>query len=478
MYICNFLHDQPPSVMEKSKLAQLLLTFTLEELRELTKFAATPFFNPRPEAGALLRVLTKTVLNGKPFPAKEQVFRQIFNKEAYDDQRVRMAMSALLQTTEKYLSIRDFLNDFPAYQLRLSKVLRARSLPSQANSAWSKGVEALERRPERNAGYHYDRYQFEEENFRVQLETPEAGEADLQALSDQLDTAVLARKLWQGCFLLAHQARYNAVCDFGFLNQILPYALKNLHLPAISIYYHCYLALTRPEESQHFMAFKKELLAHDALFPPDELRDLYILAINFCTRRYNEGDQSYLRDQFDLYKIGFDKNYFLSDGVLSRFTYLNAATNGLVLREFEWVEDLIVHHRRHLDPAYRESLFSFNMARLKYQRGQLGEALQLLQRAEYKETMLALAAKTIQLKIYYETEEYDLLESHLQAIAAFIRRKKVMGYHRENYLNLLLFVRKLMEINPFSEKDKKAFRLALEQAKPLAEKEWLLAKSF
>jgi len=386
--------------MEKSKLAQLLLTFSKEELRELTKFAATPFFNPRPEAAILLRLLSKTVLAGKPLPNKEVVFHQIFEKEKFDDHRVRMAMTALLQTTEKYLAVRDFLQDKPAYQLRLSKVLRARNLPAQANTAWHNGMEALEHRDERNAKYHYDFYKFEEEKFRVTLDTPEAGEADLQALSDQLDAAVLARKLWQGCFLLAHQARYNAACDFGFLNQILPFAQKYLHLPAVSIYYHCYLALTQAAESQNFQWFKKDLIAHDALFPPDELRDLYILAINFCTRKYNEGDLSFLRDQFDLYKIGFDKNYFLSEGVLSRFTYLNAATIGLVLREFVWVENLIKGHQRHLDPAYREGLFSFNMARLEYQKGNFGKALQLLQLAEYKETMLALAAKTIQLKIY------------------------------------------------------------------------------
>jgi len=88
--------------------------------------------------------------------------------------------------------------------------------------------------------------------------------------------------------------------------------------------------------------------------------------------------------------------------------------------------------------------------------------------------MLALAAKTIQLKIYYETDEYDLLESHLQAITAFIRRKKVMGYHRENYLNLVHFVRKRLELPPLDKQAKQIFREAVEQAKPLAEKEWLL----
>jgi hypothetical protein len=462
--------------MEKSKLVQLLLTFSKEELRELAKFAAAPFFNPRPEALKLLHILEKTFLAGKVLPPKEQVFHQLFDQEKFDDHRVRMAMTALLQTAEKYLAVRDFLSDKSACQLRLSRVMRAKNLSAHAQAALQSGSHALEHRSERNAEYQFDFYQFQEEKYRATLDTPAASEADLQALSDQLDAAVLSRKLWQGCFLLAHQARYNAVCDFGFLDQILPFAEKYSHLPAVSVYWNCYRALTQPFEKQYFKAFKADLLEHDALFPPGELRDLYILAINFCTRRYNEGDQSFLRDQFDLYKIGFDKNYFRSEGVLSRFTYLNAATIGLVLREFEWVEILIKQQREHLAPAHRDSLFSFNMARLEYQKGNYGAALLLLQKAAYKETMLALAAKTIQLKIYYETDEYDLLESHLQAIAAFIRRKKVMGYHRENYLNLLHFVRKLMELNPFSAKEKKAFHEAVEQAKPLAEKEWLLGR--
>lgn len=461
--------------MEKSKLAQVLLTFSKAEFRELRKFVATPFFNPRPEAVKLLGLFSKTVLKGKPLPEKEQVFYQIFEKGTFDDHRVRLAMSALLQTTEKYLAIRDFLADKPAFQLRLSGVLKSRNLSVQAQTAWQHGSDALQEQQVRNAAYHYDFYKFEEEKFRISLDTTDAGAANLQALSDQLDTAVLSRKLWQGCFLLAHQARYNAICDFSFLNQILPFAEKHLHLPAISIYYHCYLALTKPNETRYFNKFKTELLANDALFPAEELRDLYVLAINFCTRRYNEGDPSFLRDLFDLYKIGFDQNYFYSNGILSRFTYLNAATIGILLREFEWVENLIKSHRDHLEIAHRDSLFSFNMARLAYQKGNFGAALQLLQRAEYKETMLALAAKTIQLKIYYETEEYDLLESHLQAIAAFIRRKKVIGYQRENYLNLLYFVRKRLELNPLSKQEKQAYRETVERTKPLAEKEWLLS---
>jgi hypothetical protein len=462
--------------MENSKLIRLLRTFGKEDLRALIKFASTPFFSPRPEALALLKILEKRWASGKPLPDKTTMLRLVFTKGSADDQRLRMAMSALLQTTEKFLVVRDMLNDEPAFQLRLSKIMRARNLETLADAARQAGFQALEKSAVRNAEYHYDLYRFEEEKYRSALDSPSEEVMDLQNLSDRLDAAVVARKLWQGCFLLTHQARYNTPCDLGFLENILPFAEKYRHLPAVSMYLHCYRALREPSDSSHFQAFKNELMRYGAMFPPDEVRDLYILAINFCTRRYNEGDSGFLRDQFDLYKAGFDKNYFLSEGVLSRFTYLNAATNGLVLQEFAWVENLIKNHRQHLEPAYRDSLFSFNMARLAYQKGAFGEALQLLQRAEYKETMLALAAKTIQLKIYYESEEFDLLESHLQAIAVFIRRKKVMGYHRENYLNLLHFVRKLLEMNPIDKKAKQALREAVEQTKPLAEKEWLLKR--
>ena len=243
--------------MNKNKLTQLLQTFSKEEWRELTKFVENPFFNQRQEATELLRVLQKTLAQGKPAPDKERLFQQLFGAGAYDDQRVRMAMSALLQTAEKYLAVRDFLQDQPSFHFRLSKILRHRNLPNTAASTWQEGIGALEKRKWRNAEHLYDWYKFQEEKYRAIHQLPEVATMDIQSLSDQLDVAFLSRKLWQCCFLLAHQARYNTSCDFGFLHQVLPYAEKYLHLPAVSIYYHCYLALTQPVDSQYFQLFKQ-----------------------------------------------------------------------------------------------------------------------------------------------------------------------------------------------------------------------------
>jgi hypothetical protein len=51
------------------------------------------------------------------------------------------------------------------------------------------------------------------------------------------------------------------------------------------------------------------LTQYGNLFPADELRDLFILALNFCIRQYNAGSSDYLAEQFELYKEGFSKDF-------------------------------------------------------------------------------------------------------------------------------------------------------------------------
>ena len=462
--------------MENTRLLQLLRTFSAEELRGLKKFVRSPFFNQRREVIVLLDCLEKPLKTGRPAPGKEQAFAAVFGNQPFDDHRVRMAMSFLFQLTGQFLAVQGFLADKPDFNLRLTGLLRQRKLPTHAQQAHDDAAAGLERRPIRNADFQQQQYQFLLEKYRSEVAARPTGPLPLQDLSNQLDRAFLSRKLWQSCFMLSHQTVYNTSYDFGLLDAVLEQVKTSpmLREPSVAVYYHCFQALVNPADNAAFQEFKKLLRHHNNLFPLDELRDLYVLAINFCIRQYNAGNPEYLVEQFDFYRDGLAKNYFLTDGALSRYTYLNAATIGLVQREFEWVDAFIHQYRDALPEPHRESLFSFNLARLEYHRRRLDRALQLLQKAEYKDLLLHLAAKTLQLKIYYELDEFDLLESHLQALQTFIRRKPALGYHRENYLNTIHFTRKLLESNLFEKNTRAALRAEIAGTKAVAEKEWLL----
>ncbi|MCB0517929.1 MAG: hypothetical protein H6577_01420 [Lewinellaceae bacterium] len=462
--------------MEKSRLVQLLRTLSGPEQKDLRRFLESPYFNRREEVVQLFDWLAKYLKNGQEVPGKEAVFPALFPGCAYDDHRLRMLMSLLYQLACQFLAVQDFTQDDVQLRLRLGQAFRNRKLPAHFTQNHRDLSAKLEGQPYRNPDYYQNQYLASLEKYRTAYDQREVDSQHLQVLSNELDTAYLARKLWQACFLLSHEAVSNISYDFGLLDEALAFTERSgaLGTPVVAIFYHCYRALTNPDEPSFFQNFKSLLLQHGKLFPAGEIRDLFILAINFCIRRYNAGSQEYLQDQLDFYREGLHKGYFLTDGELSRYTYQNAVTSGLVMREFDWVEEFIHSYREKLAEPYRESVFSFNLARLEYERKDYGTGLLLLQKAEYKDLLLNLAAKTLQLKIYFELDEYDLLEAHLAAFKTFLRRRKELGYHRENYLNTIHFTRKLLETNPFDKVERAVLKQQIEAATKIGEKEWLL----
>jgi len=80
------------------------------------------------------------------------------------------------------------------------------------------------------------------------------------------------------------------------------------------------------------------------------------------------------------------------------------------------------------------------------------------------------------LRMYFETGETDALESLLDSFETYIRRQKDLGYHGENYLNLIRLTRKLLQTPPGEKDARKKLTAEIASSKALAEREWLLEK--
>ena len=176
----------------------------------------------------------------------------------------------------------------------------------------------------------------------------------------------------------------------------------------------------------------------------------------------------------ELYKEGLEKELLLEQGRLSRFSYHNIVGTGLRSGQYEWTENFINTYKNTLEKQYRESSYSFNLARLAYSRQDYNETLSLLQKSNYRDLLLNLSAKTLLLKTYCELEEIDLLFSHLDAMQKYIRRKKVIGYHKTNYLNIIHFARRLITINKFDKTELNILAVAIKEEEILSEKQWFL----
>lgn len=461
--------------MENSRLIAVAKTLGGKEIRAFRKFLKSPYFNQREDLVRLFQLIELVFLKKNSSITKEATFEQLYPNQEFDVQFLRQSMSLLLKQLELFLVLEEHQKDQLANKLTLSKIFRERELHKPFQSSLKELKKLQQNSSYRNAQYFEDHFKImlEEYQFRA---SNRISEQNLQQISDSMDMAFILSKLRQACYSIAHQTVYKTEYRFGLLDAILDYIKKNNldQHPTLAIYYYCYHALLFSRREEYFQLFRAHLFANEQLFHREEIRDLYLLAINFCIRRFNQGEENYAREGLDWYRRGLESKVLLNDGVLSRFTYRNVVAMGLKVGDFNWVQSFIHEYKPVLEKQYRENMFSFNLAKLEYHRKNYQEALHLLRKAKYKDLLLNLGAKTLLLKIYYELDDWDMLEAHLEAMQNYLRRKKVMGYHQTNYQNLIKYTKKLVHISPYDKAAREKFKKRIEVEEILTEKEWLL----
>lgn len=457
--------------MTNTLLFTALSALTSTERREFHLFVQSPFFNKNENITALCAHLNEC-LEKNQLPEAEPAYRSLFPARRYDDVKLRQANSALLALLRQYLIYREKISDADDDAIHLAAAFRKRGLVKHFNTALRDARQQLEGQPWRHAGFFAKTYDIEWEYYQLASSDQRMASLNLQETSDSMDTAFAIRKLCLGCLALSHQAIYKTEYRFDLLDSALDFADRHPEIPSLALYAHCYRFLVNlPEAEQHFQHFRNLLRDHSTILPPDELRTLYLLAINYGIKKVNTVGGDWLPATLELYRGALTRSLLLENGFLSRFAFNNITAIALRIGETDWAEQFVLEYKPLLERQYREAIASLNLARVAYQRRDYAAALPHLQRADYKDLMNNLTAKTLQLKIYYETLEWDALDSHLTSMKIFIRRHTAIGYHRTNYSRIVHYTRRLMTVR---NNEAQALRSAIEAEPVLTEKEWLL----
>ena len=85
--------------------------------------------------------------------------------------------------------------------------------------------------------------------------------------------------------------------------------------------------------------------------------------------------------------------------------------------------------------------------------------------------------KALIAKIFFESEEIEVLLSHLDAMEQFIRRRKVIGYHQELFRNFILILKKRIDIPQFEKEQRIQLKVDIENTRAVAERSWLLKQA-
>ena len=457
---------------------ELFNTFSKKELRQFKKFVRSPFVTHRTDMELMFNFITDTKNEGKPHPSKEIIFKKTFPDESFDDLKYRNTMSDLRELMEEYLLWAYLKEDKWKAQLKLAAIFRQRNLPKHFSRTMKKATQSQKKQATKNLDYFQNILDSQAEQLQFKTQSKRTDELNLQEISDTHDILYLSQKLRHACTQLSHQAVFSKEYNYGLLPYLIEIIEKEglLNIPAVAIYYYAYRFMTEAYSLIYFQKFKNSLFEHGSLFPENEVKDLYLSAINFCIRKVNEGEDTFSTEVWELFEKGLKTEVLLENNRLSRFTFNNIVAAGIKITAFDRVKEFISTYREKLEPEYQESTVNFNFARLEFSKKNYKEALFLLQTADFKDLVNNLIAKTMLLKIYYELKEFDLLEAHLDSFSVFIRRRDASKFHKTNYLNIIKTVRKLIRINPFVPTEKEALRKQIEETEILTERVWLVAQ--
>jgi hypothetical protein len=459
--------------MEKSVLYEAFQSLSNAETREFGKFIQSPYYNLQPRAFLLFEYLLECVRAKKP-PLSSEAFQCIFPGQEYKDAAMRASNSYLYGLLEQFLVEQERAQNTQS-QVFLAAAYRKRNLPKHFKTALREAREQIEAQPWRDTGFYQDLYRVEWEQYQQDAVSRRTEALNLQAVSDTLDSDFIIKKLRVACFAISHQAVYKASYDIGFLPYIWEAAGRYEHIPIVSLYRLCYGFFSTENAFAYFSKFREILVMHAPVLPQEELRILHLLAINFGIKRVNESREGWLQETLSLYKSALERGLLMENGLLSRFAFNNIVAIALRVGEADWTSSFIHQNKPYLERQFREATAGLCLARVAYFQKDYKTALLHLQRADYKDTMNNLSAKTLQLKIYFETSEWDILESHLASMQTFIRRHFAIGYHRTNYSRIISYTRQMMQLDYKNQPTVLALLHSIEQDDILTEKEWFKA---
>ena len=474
-------HQKTTTLLENSQLIQLFSRLSANQLRQLRLFLKSPYFNRRDDVYALFDYLRKDLKRKHSKLGRKEIFTALYPDKAYDDGRLNLVVHLLLEAIKQFLALQEFEEEHQMKELYQCRALRK----INAGKSYAKSFEKLKKdhqnHPYRNVGFHYFNYQLHQEEYVYIASQRRAGRMNLEELVKELTIFYLADILRHSCSILTAQRIGKEAYQLELLEEVLRYVERSpvKHTPAIAIYHQAYLLLadTNSTNEEGFNAFEQLIEQHWQQFPAHETRDIYLLAINYCIQRLNRGQRQFISKALGLYKLALERNILLENDQLSKFTYNNILMLALACKELDWADHFLHKFREKLPEKERENIFYYNLAVYYFHKPDYDKALSLLSRQiVFDDIFYNLNSRSMLLRIYFEQGLFDVLFSHLDSFTTYISRKKQLGYHRENYLNLISFVKKLLNTPETDKAAREMLRFNIIETNAIAEKKWLLAQ--
>lgn len=444
--------------MISSKAIEVLLTFSPDELKEFGQFIRSPYFNSNKNLIKLFDAVKGSL--GKDV-TEEFLYEKIFPDKNYNYGIFKNLLS------EMYVKVCDFLAISRVRMMKgdrntyLIKELVDRKLVKHADKWISITKDFFKEKNMSIEDLHTDFLMEEYSSFSNYARDQRwlqnlSRKEDALLMSKKFAVYFLARFISQYLFIthpifkLKREINLRPMQDI--IDDTYKFLTENLEekAPVVEILYHIVKMNSEPENSKWYFKLKEVFFENKEYVSSQVARNGYIYLSNYCQDRFEEGDDKFLYEQFNI-----ERDYFRSDlpmrsiGGINPDTFEKIVENALAVGEIDYAEDFIEKYNKALPETARNTSFHFSKAYLEFYKRNYEEAISLLAKMDGGFVLTLLTAKELQLMIYYELGEWNRFYTQAQSLKAFIANHNKV--HPERKKARLGFVKNITALGKIKE---------------------------
>jgi len=439
--------------MQKTLLLQVLQSLDKGELKRWSLIIQADYHLQNRKTRALGQHIYQYAPDwGHAHLQKEQAWALVYQEAPYREMVLNNHLSDLLQLTYRFLALEE-LAKRPAQEtdLLLTQLMN-KGLTLQSKRTLKKWQLVAQQEQQLGPDHLYAKSRLAYfEDIHGLMGSQRKYSIALQQKSDYLDQYYVLQQLMYYCEMLNRGNIIQGTYQMPYLADLLERYTRNdqqlQDIPSISIYVNVIRMLLGVSPEEHLATLEQMLRIHASVLSEEEWRTVYDYLFNYCIQQINLGKTNYYPKIFQLYRSMVAQDLLLRENRLSQWTYTNIITTGSRLKEWAWTEFFLTTYRKFLPPEDQFNTYHYNLAALRYEQRDYTSALAGLQQVEFTDAFYQLAAKTIQLKIYYQLEEKEAFDALMLASRQFISRNQQLSPSKKAaYMNFLKLSRSLFTL--------------------------------
>lgn len=434
--------------MQNSRLITLLKALNPEEFRQFYRYIRTPFFTKSDDLLKLYEAIRKHYPHfDSPKLNKEKLFKHLYPKETFNDARLRNLMLKISKILEEYLLYLNFQQDEFQRKSTLTRIYRKRNLNVIFKQKTEDLLTDLDQQPYRDADYSFKKYKLQRDYYFhsgivIQREKIDSLTGALHHLNDFYATERLRLGIE-----LSNRARI-----FKEGHHFNPFHYEALHPKANKVYcllLDIYNLLTSNDEAL-FASIKEQFISSLNLLNPSDAALILQALLNFSIQQFSKNEAHYLKEAFELYKIGLTQSILLHDKFFRKDSFLNITVIGSKLGYFEWVATFIDNYQAQLAPKSKSDIVTLSKCFLAFNKADYQLIPDELSDYQFKNPLYKINAKTILIRAYFKLFESDetygdMVIYSCNAFEKFIKREATLNSQKkEPYLNFSFILKKIV----------------------------------